>query len=249
MTRPDFPKFAFPTAALHCGVEGLSLISSVAGKLVLEYARVGPNSEEIVRVRPFPSCKEFCLVSGDVDKRPLDSLEAPCAIVSESALAWARRVSSIDVASRPLEDLKSWEVETERVILFIALKGIGERVLRGASIRGRVSWAAPSRPLFSLSRFNDQPCHRLRCVVISALCGNGAGGAGLSLVLVLLSQNEENHASYRRYHYVSICPVGLVNLSSLMSGPSISVVSTSLGPSSDLGTIGSWKRVGVDYEG
>jgi hypothetical protein len=79
MTRPDFPKFAFPTAALHCGVDGLSLISSVAGRLVLVYAREGPNCEDIVHVTLFPSGREFCPAGGDVCKSEL--LDNMCAII------------------------------------------------------------------------------------------------------------------------------------------------------------------------
>jgi hypothetical protein len=119
---------------------------------VLVYARVGPNSEDIVRVRPFPSWSEFCLAGGDADREPLESLDVPCAITEESILLWVRRESSTAVESRPFEGLKSRDVGTERLSLFMVLKGIGESVRRGAFIKVRVSSVPAVGLLFSLSR-------------------------------------------------------------------------------------------------
>lgn len=88
MTRPDFPRFAFPTAALHCG-GGVPLLimlpsSGECRLFVVEYALVGPNSEDIARVRPFPI--EFCLVRGDMAPKFLDSLPVEWGIANESPL-------------------------------------------------------------------------------------------------------------------------------------------------------------------
>lgn len=58
----------------------------MTGRLVLVYARVGPNSEDIVRARPFPNWREFCLASGDAGKGDLESFDAICDIAEESIL-------------------------------------------------------------------------------------------------------------------------------------------------------------------
>lgn len=126
---------------------------------MFEYIRVGPNSEDIVRVRPLPNCMALCLGRGEEVAKFLASLGVVFDIANESNLLWARLASSVGVAM-PFEGLESREGWTERLNLFISLEGIEERVRGRAWVGGQLALTPPSGLFFSVSRFIDQPCHR-----------------------------------------------------------------------------------------